>query len=139
MLVAQSCLTLFGPMDCSSPGSSVYGIFQARILEWLPFPSPGEDPFPTQGSNLGLLYCKQILYHLSHQVNPVTLYIWVLLEKNRNVKKWLFRGFPGTSRLLRTKAGMRWAGRWPVCQDVQPLCCSLFMRHEVEPAAVLAI
>ena len=32
--VAQSCLTLCDPMDCSPPGSSVHGIFQARILEW---------------------------------------------------------------------------------------------------------
>ena len=32
--VAQSCLTLLDPMDCSPPGSSVHGIFQARVLEW---------------------------------------------------------------------------------------------------------
>ena len=32
--VAQSCLTLSDPMDCSLPGSSVYGIFQAGVLEW---------------------------------------------------------------------------------------------------------
>ena len=32
--VAQSCLTLSDPMDCSRPGSSVHGIFQARVLEW---------------------------------------------------------------------------------------------------------
>ena len=32
--VAQSCLTLSDPMDFSLPGSSVYGIFQARVLEW---------------------------------------------------------------------------------------------------------
>ena len=32
--VAQSCPTLSDPMDCSLPGSSVHGIFQARILEW---------------------------------------------------------------------------------------------------------
>ena len=31
---AQLCLTLLDPMDCSSPGSSVHGIFQARVLEW---------------------------------------------------------------------------------------------------------
>ena len=31
---AQSCPALFNPMDCSPPGSSVHGIFQARILEW---------------------------------------------------------------------------------------------------------
>ena len=32
--VAQSCPTLYDPMDCSLPGSSVHGIFQARVLEW---------------------------------------------------------------------------------------------------------
>jgi len=32
--VAQSCPTLSDPMDCSPPGSSVHGIFQARVLEW---------------------------------------------------------------------------------------------------------
>ena len=32
--VAQSCLTLHDPMDCSPPGSSVHGIFQARVLQW---------------------------------------------------------------------------------------------------------
>ena len=35
--VTQSCPTLCDPMDCSLPGSSVHGIFQARVLEWLPF------------------------------------------------------------------------------------------------------
>ena len=30
----QSCLTLRDPLDCSLPGSSVHGIFQARVLEW---------------------------------------------------------------------------------------------------------
>ena len=34
--VTQLCLTLCVPMDCSLPGSSVYGIFQARVLEWAP-------------------------------------------------------------------------------------------------------
>ena len=33
--VAQSCLTLRDPMDCSLPGSSVHGNFQARVLEWV--------------------------------------------------------------------------------------------------------
>ena len=32
--VTQSCPTLCNPMDCSPPGSSVHGIFQARVLEW---------------------------------------------------------------------------------------------------------
>ena len=41
--IAQSCLALCDPMDCSPPGSSVCGILQARTLEWVPFPSPGES------------------------------------------------------------------------------------------------
>ena len=36
--VAQSCPTLCDPMDCSPPGSSVHGIFQASILEWVAIP-----------------------------------------------------------------------------------------------------
>ena len=38
VLVAQSCPALCNPMDCSLPGSSVHGIFQARILEWVAIP-----------------------------------------------------------------------------------------------------
>ena len=38
LLVAQSCLTLCNPMDCSSPSSSVHGNLQARILEWVAIP-----------------------------------------------------------------------------------------------------
>ena len=33
--VAQLCLTLHDPMDCGPPGSSIHGIFQARVLEWV--------------------------------------------------------------------------------------------------------
>ena len=48
VLVAQTCPTLYNPMDCSLPDSSVQGIFQARILEWVqePFPPPGDLPSP---------------------------------------------------------------------------------------------
>ena len=38
VLVTQSCLTLCNSLDCSLPGSSVHGIFQARILEWVATP-----------------------------------------------------------------------------------------------------
>ena len=46
MLVAQSCLTLCNPMDCSPPGSSVHGILQAKCWSGLPFPFPGDLPDP---------------------------------------------------------------------------------------------
>ena len=44
--VAQSCLTLCNPMDCSLPGSSVYEILQARILEWVVVPFSGRSSQP---------------------------------------------------------------------------------------------
>ena len=67
MLVTQSGLTLCDPMDYSPPGSSVHGISQARILDWVAFTSPGDLSDP--GIKPGSLYCRQILYHLSHQVS----------------------------------------------------------------------
>ena len=44
--VTQSCPTLCNSMDCSPPGSSVHGILQARILEWVAMPSSGNFPDP---------------------------------------------------------------------------------------------
>ena len=46
--VAQSCPTLCNSMGCSLPGSSVHGILQARVLDWMPCPPPGDLP------NLGI-------------------------------------------------------------------------------------
>ena len=50
----QSGLTICNPLDCSPPSSSVLGILQARILEWVAMPSL-QGIFPTQGLNLHLL------------------------------------------------------------------------------------
>ena len=46
MFVAQSYPNLWDSVDCSLISSSVHGILQARILEWLPFPPPGDLPNP---------------------------------------------------------------------------------------------
>ena len=58
----QSCLTLCNPVDCSLPGSSVQGIFQTRILEWVAI-FLLQGIFLTQGLNLGLLYYRRSLCH----------------------------------------------------------------------------
>ena len=64
-LVAQSCMTLCDSMDCIPPDTSAHGIFHARILEWVPFPPPGNLPDP------GIEPC---LLHLLHwQENPLSL------------------------------------------------------------------
>ena len=46
VLITQLCPTVCDPMEYRLPGSSVYGILQARILEWLPFLPPGDFPNP---------------------------------------------------------------------------------------------
>jgi len=56
--VAQSCLTLIDPMDCSQPGSSIHGIFQATVLEW------GAIAFSLTAFSL-LLFCRGFLCQCS--------------------------------------------------------------------------
>ena len=85
MKVAQSCPTLCVPMDCNLPGSSVLGDCPGKntgvgchaLLQGI---------FPTQGSNPGLLHCRQILYHLSHQVKLNTVVYNSELQKDLYLK-----------------------------------------------------
>ena len=67
LLQAQSCLTLWDPMDCSPSGSSVQGIFQARILEWVEISSSRGSSQP-QGWNLHLL----LLLHWQEDSLPLS-------------------------------------------------------------------
>ena len=53
--VAQSSLTLRDPMDCSPSGSSIHGIFQATVLEWVAIKS-SHDPDSTDEVSLSLLH-----------------------------------------------------------------------------------
>ena len=62
--VAQLCPTLCDPMDCSPRGSSICGIFPGKNTE-VGCHALLQGIFPTQGWNLGLLHCRQILYYLS--------------------------------------------------------------------------
>ena len=64
-LVAKWCLTLCDPMDCSLPGSSVHGIFQARILEWVAIPYSRASSRPRGWTHFSCTSCIgwQILYH----------------------------------------------------------------------------
>ena len=72
----QSCPTLCDPMDCSPPGSSVHGISQARILEWVAIlssedlPNPGIKPvFPVSPA------VQVDSLPLSHQGSPLYRYV----------------------------------------------------------------
>ena len=66
--VTQSCLPLYDPLDCSPPGSSVHGISQARTLEQVAISFSRGSFQPRSNWCLQcLLYCRWILYPLSHQ------------------------------------------------------------------------
>ena len=71
--VAQSCLTLFGPMDCSPPGSSVHRIFQARILEWGAISYSRGSFQPKDQTCVSRVSCtgRWILYHQRHVGSPL--------------------------------------------------------------------
>ena len=62
MLGAQSCWTLCDPMDCTWPGSSVHGIFQARILEWVTISRSRESPWSRDQTRISCIG-REMLYH----------------------------------------------------------------------------
>ena len=75
----QSCLTLCDPMDCSSPSSSVHGILQARILEWIAMPSSSGSSWPRDWTQvMSLALAGGFFTHLgSHLGSPgVCMYIY---------------------------------------------------------------
>ena len=67
--------------------ASVHGILHVRILEWSY--SLLHGIFPTQGLNSGLLNCKKILYHLSHQVSPIIVLHNSRLIESKNARPWI--------------------------------------------------
>ena len=73
MEVAQSCLTLCDPMDCSLPGSSVHGIFQARVLEWSAIAFSNFNLTKPQISVRSLFYRQEIADSQRHKITfPVS-------------------------------------------------------------------
>ena len=112
-LVTQSCLTLCGPMDCSSPGSSVHG------------DSPGKNTrvgchallqamSPMQGLNLGLLHCMQILYYLRHQESP-------------RILEWVTYPFSSRSSQPRNQTGASCiAGKFIIHYKIYNKICLIF-------------
>ena len=98
VLVTQSCLTVCNPMDCSPPGSSVHGILQGTIQEWVATPV-------SRGLNPGLLHCRQTLYQLSHQGSPLAIFNQSILLILTKEMKMVFQNTAGylTAFFLREK------------------------------------
>ena len=68
----QLCPTLCDPIDCSLPDSSVHGILQARILEWVAKPSSRGSTQLRDGNCISCVSCigRQVLYHWHHLGSP---------------------------------------------------------------------
>ena len=92
--VAQSCLTLCDPTDCGLPGSSVYEISQARILEWIAISFSRVSSQIRDRTHVSCIFCigRQILYHLEPTGKPRRAYLTLIEETRGNFQKvWIFQ------------------------------------------------
>ena len=103
-VVAQSCPTLCNPMDCSLPRSSVHGIFQARILEWVAISFSRGSSWPRDRTWV-YLHCRQTLYHLSHQGNPYFMLLLLFMLPVYSWEKEWKRTWQNAWQLVNSAAG----------------------------------
>ena len=94
VLVTHSCPTLCNPMDCSPPGSSVHGVFQARIREWVAIPPPGHLSEPGMEPGSPALWADYRLSPQGQVSNPRPLY-W-----QQSLSHWTTRKAPRSFWIL---------------------------------------
>ena len=144
VVVAWSYLSLCNPMDCSSPGSSVHEILQARILEWVAMPSSRESSWPRDWIRVSCTG-RQILYHWATWEAQGVLYIpwnlpilsvqvndfWYIYRVVQLLPQSNFRTFPsspkGTSCLFAVTFNFYSSPGQPptlFSVDLPPLVCS---------------
>ena len=99
--VAQSCLTLSDPMDCSSPGSSVHGIFQARTLEWVAISFSNAWKWKVKVKLLSRVRLSAIPWTAAYQAPPSNGIF------QARVLEWVAISFPNLSEFIKmfTKNG----------------------------------
>ena len=68
----QLCPTLYGPINCSPPGSSVHGVLQARIIEWVAMPFSRGSFWPRDWTHISYIsfISRKVLYHYHHLGSP---------------------------------------------------------------------
>ena len=84
--VAQSCPTVSDPMDCSPPGSSAHGIFQARVLEWGAIAFSSQHPLDHRKSKHSR---KTYISALLTMPKPLT--VWITINCGKLFKTWEYR------------------------------------------------
>ena len=88
--VARSCPTLCTPMDCSLPGSPVYEIFPARILEWVVISFSRGSPQSREWTPVSGISCigRRILYHCTTWEAPSTYLGGHFSSANQTIPSW---------------------------------------------------
>ena len=104
VLLSELCLTLCHPMYCSLPGSSVHGIFQARILEWVAISSSSRSSWPRHWTHVSCISCiADGFFTIVPLEKPVSLSaviwvglnpIWLCLCKKRRLGPGHTKGRP---------------------------------------------
>ena len=79
--VAQSCPTLYDPMDCSLPGFSVHGIFQAIVLEWIAISFSRRSSQPRDRTRVSCIVDRRFTVWATREVNVICIPIFLLYEK----------------------------------------------------------
>jgi len=128
-VVAQSCAPLCDPLDCSPPGSSVQGISQARLLEWVAiFLLQGISP--AQRLNpclLCILHCRLSLYLLSHWGSP-----WAPIFAKSYFRCWEnSNAMPRTVSLCLQNFFLFFFSLWP-----WHLACGIFSNQRSKPSSL---
>ena len=121
--VAQSCLTLWNPIDCSLPGSSVHGIFQVRILGWVAISSSRGSSPSRDWTHVSWICCICLAdsFLLSHLWSPYVMFCSDLIASEFFIffHWWTFQFFSGgimslfiqqmcISNFPHTKMDFRW-------------------------------
>ena len=133
--VAQSCLTVCGPMDCSLPASSTHGILQARVLEW------GAISFsiPTfilihSGISPSLMFLAQVFLYpiLSGELFPSVFLFFNFLHfpQFSQVFCWELRG---CLRDCKPNAILSQMLNWPLSGKIQPVLQQLLTKKLLKP------
>ena len=100
--VAQLCPTLSDPMDCSLPGSSIHGIFQARVLEWVAIAFSAVVPY--MGANGTLLSIFHIIIQFPYPSSKPNWRIFITQQPNNHSISSPVPGIPGIPHICSKSA-----------------------------------
>ena len=97
--VAQSCLTLCNPINCSLPGSSIHGIFQARVLEWVAISFSRGSSQPRDWTQVSHIACRRFTIWATREAQ---LFTWHSIKGKTRRTEIIFsvlRGWGGEKEL----------------------------------------